>query len=153
MKIYLVRHGDALSESTENGRPLSPHGREQVEKVGACLARMNIEVESIECSTKLRAYETAQILARHLGSTDKVAERKGLKPNDSLGAVLSDLQEARGDRMLVGHLPYMEYMASALLVGAEARVNLAVRPATCLCFSGRFGSPFILEWMIGPDLF
>ncbi|MBU0755216.1 MAG: phosphohistidine phosphatase SixA [Planctomycetes bacterium] len=153
MKIYLVRHGDALSEYEDPAQPLSPEGRHQVERVAECLAHMRVRVGKIECSTKRRAFETAQILARHLGCIDKLTERQGLKPNDPLDPLWEDLQKTDEDRILVGHLPYMEHMASALLGGGSKPVNFAVHPATCICLSGRMGSPFVLEWMIRPEMF
>jgi phosphohistidine phosphatase len=112
---------------------------------------MDVKVDRIECSTKRRAFETAQILAQKLGCIDKLAERQGLKPNDPLSKVLDDLKTSSEDRMLVGHLPYMELMTSRLMAGSSGRLSIAFMPATCVCLTGRPGYPFIMEWMITPE--
>lgn len=152
MRIYLVRHGKAVSEAEDPSCPLSSEGREQVEKVAQFLKRMNTKVELIECSRKKRAIETAAIIAGNINAADKVVQRDGLQPTDPLAVVLEDLRSAKKNRMLVGHLPYMENMASALLVGSSSRLNLHIRPGTVVCLSGGSDFSWEIKWMVYPAL-
>lgn len=152
MRIYLVRHGKAVSEAEDPSCPLSSEGREQAEKAAHFLKRMNTRVDLIECSRKKRAIETAAIISAGINAADKVVQRDGLQPNDALAVVLEDLRSAKGNRMLVGHLPYMENMASALLVGSSSRLNLHFRPATVVCLSGGGDFSWEIEYMVHPDL-
>ena len=62
MKLYLVRHGEAVCD--ESDPRLSTDGRQAVEKVAEYLYRKMITVERIECSMKRRALETAEAIAR-----------------------------------------------------------------------------------------
>ena len=151
MRLYLVRHGDALSSSEDPGCPLSPEGREEVKKVARLLGRMKVRVGRIECSTKQRAMETAEILSRSVGAKDQVFPREGLKPGDGLGPVLQDLRGVSEDRMLVGHLPYMEYMASTLLTGSSSRLRIRFGTATVACLQGGGRHPWELLWMVTPE--
>ena len=152
MKLYLVRHGEPLSRAEDPRCSLSPAGRAQVRKVAGMLVRMNVRVGLIECSTKQRAKETAEILADAIGARDRVVSRKGLAPNDSIETVQKDLMEASEDRMLVGHLPYMEATASALLGGPKSRIQVSLSPGAMLCLSGDPGVSWRLDWMVYPEM-
>jgi phosphohistidine phosphatase len=113
---------------------------------------MKIRVDRIECSTKTRAMETAEILSRSVGATAHVVPREGLKPGDSLSPVLQDLRGVTEDRMLVGHLPYMEYMASTLLAGSSSRLKIRFGTATVVCLQGGDRLPWELLWMVTPEM-
>jgi len=151
MKLYLVRHGEALSEGDDSKRSLSIYGRKQVGSVSSALKQKRVKVRRIECSTKTRAIQTAEIIAKGIGAEDLVIPREGLKPGDSLDTMLHDLKEYGEDRMLVGHLPYMERMASTLLTGSPNKLNINFYTATVLCLSGGMGFSWSLDWIIVPD--
>ncbi|MEB2836918.1 MAG: histidine phosphatase family protein [Desulfurococcales archaeon] len=80
VRVCLVQHGQALSEDVDPRRPLSPEGRGEVERVASFLAFAGVRVLRILHSTKLRARETAEILARHLRPEGGVEEAGGLEP-------------------------------------------------------------------------
>jgi phosphohistidine phosphatase len=151
MKVYLVRHGDALSPSVDPARGLSALGFKQVEQVGQVLSRKKVKVDRIESSHKKRAIETAEGMGAILCAKDLVFQRPGLKPDDSQEAVLDDLRTAGEDRMLVGHLPYMEIMAHRLLGESIIRSDLYFSPATVMCLSGDMGGGFKLDWVVRPE--
>lgn len=152
MKIYLVRHGEALSKYEDAACPLSPLGIEQAQSVARSLARIPIHVDKIECSTKTRAFQTAQIVAQTLKIEDRLSQRQGLKPNDSPEVLIDELRKTTEDRMLVGHLPFMEIFASKMLTGSSTGLYVNVHPATVICLSGEFDRAFSLEWMIKPEV-
>ena len=66
MNIYLVRHGEAVSEKLDPKRPLTSSGREEVQRIGRLAAAKNVKVSAIFHSGILRAKQTAEILAEHL---------------------------------------------------------------------------------------
>jgi phosphohistidine phosphatase len=55
MDLYLVQHAEAKSEQEDPLRPLSAKGRDDITRVAAYLAQLNIPVTKIFHSTKLRA--------------------------------------------------------------------------------------------------
>jgi phosphohistidine phosphatase len=55
MRLYLVQHGDAVSEQSDPERPLSVAGRRDVEAVARLLASNDIRAERVAHSGKLRA--------------------------------------------------------------------------------------------------
>jgi phosphohistidine phosphatase len=123
MDIYLIQHAESVPEKENASRPLSDEGKATMERVGAMAALLRIEPDFIFHSEKLRAKQTAEILARHLGLPDKLRERKGLGPSDPVATVAQWLNEqaAKGPEGLaiVSHLPFLDKLASLLITGKE----------------------------------
>jgi phosphohistidine phosphatase len=151
MDVYLVRHGDALSDLHDPQRPLSARGRDEVERVAALMARAGVQVGQIWHSGKLRAEETADILGQHLAPPGGVVQVGGLRPNDDVEGVVGALAEAQGSVMLVGHLPFMSRLASLLVVGQPQQAVLDLPTAAVVCLSGRPGR-WVVRWLVTPDL-
>src|SRR5919109_2980693 len=119
IQLYLLRHADAGDpdawQADDAARPLSPKGRRQAEKLGRHLAAVGFEPDAIITSPKLRAAETATLVAEALGrdvTTDqRLASAVGL---DTLGAVIGDVGTP-GKAVLVGHDPDFSDLLSALV--------------------------------------
>jgi len=77
-----MQHGEAELEEVDPARPLTPLGREEVARVARVARKMGVRVELILHSGKLRALETAEILARELGPEIEVRQADGLAPKD-----------------------------------------------------------------------
>ena len=133
MRVYLARHGEAASSDQNQQRPLTHSGREETRKVAEFLRKQCLRVRAIEHSGKLRAQETADILGSTVGSDEGVARTDGLAPNDEVGRWVKDLSEAEEDIMLVGHLPFMGRLASALLTGSQQQDVVNFKPSSLLC--------------------
>ena len=153
MRIYLVRHGEAVSGAEDPDRPLSPAGRKQAERMGNVLARLGVGPVRIEYSTKTRARETAEILARSLGAADRLAERDGLKPDDPTDPLSGELGAGGEDRMVVGHLPFLERLAATLLGGNPESVRIRFAPAATACLFRGLDGAWHLEWLAVPAMF
>jgi phosphohistidine phosphatase len=152
-QLYLLRHADAGDPDAWRGddavRPLSEKGRGQAERLGRHLAVLAFQPDEIVSSPKLRAAETAELVAGTLGTKVKLDDRlaAGFGP-EALAELVAGLDGARRI-VLVGHDPDFSHVLS-ILVGAEiamkkgalARVDLAggVEPATGL-----------LRWLLPPD--
>jgi phosphohistidine phosphatase len=123
LDIYLIQHAESVSEKENPSRPLSDKGKDTMERVGALAALLKIKPDFIFHSEKLRAKQTAEILARHLGLSDKVRERKGLGPLDPVASVAQWLNEQPAKGLvgiaIVGHLPFLDKLASLLITGKD----------------------------------
>ena len=106
MNLYVVRHGDALSDLADPARPLSPGGREELDKLANCLVS-HLQASVILHSGKTRAQESAQILQAVALPNASVQMRPGLSPNDPVDQMAEELQHAAQDLVIVGHLPYV----------------------------------------------
>ena len=78
MRIYLVRHGDAVPEEdagSDRDRWLSARGREAARILGRLLREQRVEPDAIVCSPLPRAVQTAELLAASLDflGADRVA--------------------------------------------------------------------------------
>ena len=67
-------------------------------------------------SGKLRARETAELLADGLGIDDLV-QLEGMTPMDDVGAFVGRITDP--DVMYVGHLPHLDRLASVLVAGGR----------------------------------
>jgi phosphohistidine phosphatase len=63
MQLYLVQHGAAKSEAEDPQRGLTDEGKRTIERMAAFLAPLGFSLDRIEHSEKLRARQTAEILA------------------------------------------------------------------------------------------
>jgi phosphohistidine phosphatase len=151
MPVYLVRHGEAVSELVDPTQPLSERGRAGVERVARHAATIGLAVAEIRHSPKPRARETAEILARHLAPPPDLHEVDWLAPTDDPGMAQDAVEFAEGPLMLVGHLPHMARLASLLLTGNPNREVVRFRNATVVCLE-RIDGNWVLLWATGPDL-
>lgn len=153
MRLYLVRHGEATSEAEDPKRPLSIAGRAEVEKIARHLARVSAIVDgfTVRHSGKLRAAQTAEILAAYLHPAGTPEQAPGLAPGDPPQRALELIQEAAGDLMLAGHLPHLGRLASLLLTGDSERVGFKLPAAAIVCLERESGS-WRLNWLLIPAL-
>lgn len=153
MHLHLLRHAhagdpDAWS-APDAARPLSRKGREQAERLGVFLAGIGFAPDAIISSPKVRARETAELVAARLDMEITIDERlAGGSDLADVNAVLA----AAGDPdrpVLVGHDPDFSDLLAALCggdvpmrKGALARIEVA-RPLTA--------GGGLLRWLLPPD--
>lgn len=154
MELYLVQHGEAMSEADDPARPLTAGGRQEVQRVSAVAARLGLRPAEIRHSGKRRAAETAEILAAALGVREHVVAVAGMAPNDDVRPIASALDKAPQPLMLVGHLPFLSRLASLLLVGEPERTLLRFRMGGIVCL--RRDPPeaggWMVAWMLTPEI-
>jgi phosphohistidine phosphatase len=119
LNLYLVRHGEALSKDLDPERGLSDRGREDARETGRLLKDQGVKVTDIRSSQKARARQTAEIIASQLGNTTGVRQVDGLAPNDPADPIAREMETAREDVMLVGHLPFLPTLAMRLLATGQ----------------------------------
>jgi phosphohistidine phosphatase len=152
-RLHLLRHADAGDPnawaSDDALRPLSAKGRRQAERLGRHLVAIGFETDAIISSPKLRARETAEIVADALELTVRLEER--LASGFGLETVDAILHDAGAPQrpIFVGHDPDFSDLASdlagapiALKKGALARIDVDDELAPG---SGR------LRWLLPPD--
>ncbi len=70
MKVYFLRHGVAADRDEWKGadadRPLTPEGRDWIEREAEAIDKLRIRLPTIVTSPLLRAKEIAEIVARKL---------------------------------------------------------------------------------------
>lgn len=150
MDFFLVRHGEAKPEYEDPKRPLSDRGRREVEKVAHALYEKRVAVAEIVHSGKLRARQTAEIMARVLSPGRRVRKITGLAPDDDPVLAKAELEAADAPVMLVGHLPHLGRLAALLVTGDGERSVVEFSPASAVCLS-RVDGGWKVEWSLTPD--
>ncbi len=151
LRHYLVRHGEAKADMEDPARPLSNRGREEVQRVARRAAILRLEVSQIRHSDKLRARQTAEILAEHLAPRLGIRQIEGLTPGDEPDRVLAELEAAGEPLMLVGHLPHLSRLVSALVLGDSEKEIIWPDAGTMVCLA-KTERGFRLLWVFTPEL-
>lgn len=152
MKLYLVQHGEAVSEEVDIQRPLSSKGRLDVRKVAEFLRRARLKVQLIWHSGKVRALQTAEILGEALSIEGSVIMRKGLAPLDPVEEVENELREREEDLMIVGHLPFLGKLVSRLLIGSGSPNLVTFQQGAVVCLERLETKSWYIRWMVIPEL-
>jgi phosphohistidine phosphatase len=75
----------------------------------------------------------------------------GLAPGDEPEKAREEIDATREPLMLVGHLPHLSRLASALLVGDSQREIIRFEPAAIACLA-RVERGYHVEWILTPFL-
>jgi phosphohistidine phosphatase len=151
MRVYLVRHGEATPETIDPEQPLSERGRDGVVRLAHHAAALHLGVTEIWHSPKLRARQTAEVLAEHLVPPRGRREMDWLTPMADPSIAAEALALADEPVMLVGHLPHLGRLASLLLVGDSAKGLLRFPNAALACLD-RSEDGWLLAGMLTPAL-
>lgn len=154
MDVYLMQHGVALSEDEDAARPLSADGRAGVEKVVRRARSAGIRIDRVLHSGKLRAEQTAQALAAALEVWD-VRFQEGLKPADPVQPFAQQLRDSEesGSLAVVGHLPFLDRLASLLVAGDEAAQAVRFQNGGLVkLVPKKDAAGHSVAWVLVPDL-
>jgi len=151
MEFYLVRHGEAKSEAVDPLRPLTEAGKRDVEKVAQDAVARQVRIFEILHSDKLRAKETAVILARYLSPLGGLRETKNLGPENDPSLAQMELESALNPLMMVGHLPHLSRLVSMLIWGNPEREMIEVPAGAILCLSYDDGK-WKQQWKLAPAM-
>lgn len=103
-------------------------------------------------SGKLRAAQTAAILAERLAPAISLETLAGLRPNDDPAAFDGSPAGQQQDTRLVGHLPFMARAVAYLLTGDAERILTAYRPGSMVCLDAGPTGRWSIGWMLRPEL-
>ena len=150
MNVYLVQHGQSVSEDVNPARPLNEKGRQEAEKVARFLQGLNLKIRVIFQSGKTRAAQTAEILNPMVTSLEGIIKKQGLAPNDPVDSWVKELNKSPDDVMIVGHLPFLSRLASRLL-GKEEEV-VRFQQGGIVCLEKMEPLHWRINWMVVPEL-
>ncbi|ACL04505.1 phosphohistidine phosphatase, SixA [Desulfatibacillum aliphaticivorans] len=152
MAVYLVQHGKSLPKDQDPDQGLAPLGIEESERIAGVAAGYGVKVLQIRHSGKTRALQTAEIFAKAFNPPDGVQETAGLKPMDDVAAFAPMLEDNPG-LMIVGHLPFMERMASYLITGNPDRPVFRFQNAGIVCLDKHpDAGTWVVKWALMPNV-
>ena len=152
MQLYLVQHGAAKSGTEDPQRSLTQEGTKTVEDMAQYLSQAMLHVDRIEHSDKQRARQTAEIMAAHLQPADGTRRVAGLAPSDDVGPMRERLQHESKSLMIVGHLPYLSRLVSALFGVQEDRTLVAFQMGGVVHLERDDNGEWRVRWILAPEL-
>lgn len=152
MKLYLIQHGEATSEQIDPLRPLTEKGQGDVRQIASFLKEAKVRPALIYHSGKLRAKQTAEIIASTLALNELLKERKGLLPQDGPGDIAQEILRSAQDLMIVGHLPFLSKLAAFLLIGREDGNLIAFQQGGVVCLQKGENQRWQVAWMVVPEI-
>ena len=152
MRIYLVQHGKAKPKDEDSDRHLTDNGLQETRKIAEFIRPLGLSVMAVWHSGKPRAVQTAEIFASAMKSEADLIHQHGLAPNDPVKPVIKEIKQAQRDLMIVGHMPFLDKLASKMLVGDEEMEVVAFKNSGIVCLDGDSDREWRLAWIITPDL-
>jgi len=152
-----VQHAHSKPKEEDPERPLTAEGRAAAKLVANVAAKLNLGIEWIYHSGKLRARQTAEILAEALDPCPGIEAKQGLDPLDAVGPIAEWLRREASERVgavaLVGHLPFLDRLASLLIADNEDACVVSFQYAGLIKLvpsdvTGRYS----VQWILTPDI-
>lgn len=152
MKLYLVQHAEPKHKEEDPSRSLSEKGWKDIKKMaGYAKDHLHINVEQIVHSGKLRAKQTAEVLAEYL-TPKEVMSDENLAPLADPRVWQKKLTKRSKDIMLVGHLPHLSKLASILLIDYENKEGITFRMSCIVCIECKQDGHGTILWMVTPEI-
>ena len=153
MRLYLIQHGEAKSEVEDPERSLTARGEKEIGAVSKIAGGLQIRPSKIYHSGKLRAKQTAEIIASALRISDSLVQSvQGLNPNDDIHPWVERISKEKEDLMLVGHLPFLEKLTSLLLCGDENARLVLFRYGAIVCLDQKGDKGWAVRWILTPEM-
>jgi phosphohistidine phosphatase len=118
LQLFLVHHGDAVGADVDPQRPLSPKGREAVERAAENAAGRGARPAVVWHSGKLRARQTALAFWRACNALAEFSATRDLQPDDPPAWLRDRLRGEPRDILIAGHFPHLPRLLALLLAGA-----------------------------------
>lgn len=152
MRLYFLRHGHAEDGGflDDHERQLTQEGIDQMHIAANVIQRLGIQPAHIFSSPRVRAVQTAEIVAAKLGTTVQIREEVNF--DFSVRAVMHLIQgvSATADVMFVGHEPTFSQVVGAL---TGARVAMKKGGLARVDLLNSQNASGILVWLIAPAVF
>lgn len=145
MKIYIGRHGLANSAVIDPHVSLSHQGQRETEEIAKLLSKYTLDIRQIYHSDKVRAAQTAEILASNLKIPRQTLPL--LNPSSSIEPIISHLEDGA---MYIGHLPTVEDLVCELVLKKPIPF-VSFIPSTLICLE-QVGESWVINWIISPNL-
>lgn len=160
MNLYLLRHAIAVAHGApgyaeDSERPLTPEGAEKMRQIAAGMKRLDLEFDVWLSSPYVRAWQTAEIVARVFKATKKLDRCDALADVGDPKALARHLLQhhaAAESILVVGHEPHLSSVASLLLIGTyKLPMNLKKGGLCALAVDHlRVGPCAELQWLLAP---
>ncbi|MFC1566639.1 phosphohistidine phosphatase SixA [bacterium] len=151
MKLLIVRHADSISSPTIDEKILSEKGIQETVKIAKHLQKIAYKSDNIWHSTKLRAKQTASIIAEHIDSTDKLVQKPNLAPLDDPRDIITEIENIDENVIVVSHLPFIQKMLSYLFINTDLLSIFDFKSSSVICLE-KHESEWVIEWALSAEI-
>jgi len=161
MKIYLIRHSNAVDPGTpgyedDSLRPLTEKGRDKMKTIASVLKELDVKPDLIVSSPYARAQQTAEILAKVLKYKPELTFSDALVPMGNADNIIGAINEKYSvdELVLVGHEPCLSVLIGTLIAGnADLAINIKNGGVCCLSSDDLHTErKAVLEWLLTPKI-
>ena len=161
MKIYLIRHSNAVDPGTpgyedDSLRPLTEKGRDKMKGIASALKKLDVKPDLIVSSPYVRARQTAEILAKVLKYKKELTFSDALVPMGNADNIIGEINEkySADELVLVGHEPCFSTLISTLTSGnPDLAINIKNGGVCCLSSDDLHTErKAVLEWLLTPKI-
>ena len=150
MKLYLMRHGEALSPQRDPERGLTDRGKSNVELVAKYLQNQDVSFSRIFHSKKKRARETAEIMGDIIAPNIELTLHDKITPNDDPHLIFSEINTWEEDTLIASHLPFVPDLMTLLTEKDAYMTAITFETATVICLEKENSYRWIFKWATAP---
>ena len=149
MNLYILQHGEAVPKEIDPERPLSEHGNRDIRILALHMQNMDVQLGNVFHSGKLRAEQSARLIAETLSPEILPIQTEGLNPNDDPAVIIGDIEQMNENILIASHMPFVSRLCSTLLTGTT-EAEFASVPGTLFCLE-KAEDKWRLAYMLRPD--
>ena len=149
MSLYILQHGEAEPKEVDPDRPLSEQGVRDIRILAMHMQNMDIKLGKIFHSGKLRAEQSARLIADVVSPEIEPVQTNGLSPNDDPSVIANEIGQMNENILLASHMPFVSRLCSSLLTGSDD-AEFASMPGTLFCLE-KSDNKWRLAYMLRPD--
>ena len=156
LSLYFLRHGQAENRADWHGddskRPLTVEGIHRMEREAAGIKRLRLPLGLIITSPLVRAYQTAELVAKASGGSTRFIPDNRLSPGfgpTQLRAIVREHRKAKG-LMVVGHEP--DFSETISQVTGGGRIAMKKGALAYLEIEDSASLQGVLVWLIPPKV-
>lgn len=150
MKLYLMRHGDALSSEDDPERGLTNDGKLKIELLAKHLNKQNLNFDCVCHSFKKRAKETAEIMSKNISPDIVPALIQNITPNDDPKLLAAEIKNWNEDTLVTSHLPFVPNLIT-LLTGQDVYTSgISFETGTIVCLE-KNDTDWSIRWATSPS--
>jgi len=151
MKLYLMRHGEALSSDKDPQRGLTDSGKLEIEQLAKHLQQQKLTYRHAYHSDRKRAQQTAEIMTQIISPDIKPALLENITPNDDPGLLITKINAWNDDTLITSHLPFVPDLITLLTRQDVYTIDISFETGTIVCLEKNNNSIWDIKWAISPS--
>lgn len=151
MKLYLMRHGEALSPQVDPERGLTENGKQKVTDVANYLKQKMLNFKHIIHSKKKRARETAHIMADVISPEITPKLHGYIAPEDDPNIIIAEINIWHEDTLIASHLPFVPNLLTELTGQDAYLTDITFETGTVICLEKDENDKWNISWSTCPS--